>query len=45
MVHINQSMAILELDKMDKIKTRQILDRFFKNWDWDKEIFMSDYRL
>lgn len=26
MVRINQSVAILELDKTDKIKTRQILD-------------------
>lgn len=45
MVRINQSVAILELDKTDKIKTRQILDRFFKKWDWDKEIFMTGYRL
>lgn len=38
-------MAILELDKTDKLKTRQILEIFAKSWDSDKEIFMADYRL
>lgn len=38
-------MAILELDEMDKIKNRKILEIFFKNWDSDKEIFMTDYKL